>query len=68
MVEPWEAEVAERWTLAKLQAVFPEATIEVVGDWHELVVYTGWACEVYDEERDTWTDTIGGRLVPMGDD
>ena len=51
-----------------LEALFPDAHIEEVGDRRELVVYTGLSTATYDPDTDQWTETKGGRLVPMEED
>lgn len=48
-----------------LQALLPDAAIEEVGERRELVIYTGLATATYDRDADEWTETRGGRLVPM---
>lgn len=51
-------------TLADLETLLPGAAMEEIGDRRELVIYTGLTTATYDAERDEWTDTSDGRLVP----
>lgn len=50
-------------TLRQLQARFPDAAIEEVGDRRELVIYTGLSTGTYDGDTDEWTARRW--LVPM---
>lgn len=54
--------------LADLEALFPDAAIEEVGDRREVVIYTGLSVATYDPKTDVWTDTPDGRLVQMPED
>lgn len=57
--------MSPRKTYRGLVGLFPDAAIEEVGDRRELVIYTGLSTATYDPDLDEWTDTPGGRLVPM---
>lgn len=55
-------------TLPQMIRTFPDWAIEEVSDRRELVIYTGLSIATYNVETDEWTETPGGRLVPMNED